>query len=270
MPERMNLTEYAELAMLFEVCAKHKPGNVDREHDYDDTRLEHFLCSAVRSRSVFENSENLSVGEMIFEAVKKTNIHSGGNTHFGAFILLAPLIKGKGVSGAAELVKKTSVEDAVLFYKAFGLTQVRMNKSDDIDVNDPASIQMLRDKKMTLYNVMEYSSENDMVAREWINGFALTKIFAEKLLSRNCGTSDIPKVFIEMMSEYSDTFIAKKFGAETSEDVSRLAKKVTAGETTVEDFDEFCIREGINPGSLADICIAGIFTALLRGWKWDY
>lgn len=269
MPE-LSVSELAELAMLFEVCAKNKPGNIDREHDYEDTRLEHFLCSAVRSRSVFENCGSLSIGETIYKAVKKTNIHSGGNTHFGAFILLVPLIKGKGIEGAKKLVEETTVEEAVLFYKAFGLTQVRINKSDDMDVNDPKSIQVLKDKKMTLKNVMEYSSENDMVAREWINGFALTKVFSEKLLSRNGGTADIPKVFIEMMAEYPDTFIAKKFGAEVSKDVVTLAKKVVDGETDIKDFDEFCIREGINPGSLADICIAGIFTALLGGWKWDY
>ncbi|HJJ42234.1 MAG TPA: triphosphoribosyl-dephospho-CoA synthase [Methanocorpusculum sp.] len=38
---------------------------------------------------------------------------------------------------------------------------------------------------------------------------------------------------------------------------------------SIESFDELLLRENINPGSLADICIAGIFTALTEGWKWD-
>lgn len=265
----MSISELAEFAMLLEVCAKTKPGNIDRYHDYDDTKLEHFLCSAVRSRSVFESCEDKTVGETIYECVEKTNIHSGGNTHFGAFILLVPLIKGKGVSGAAKLVKETTVKDAVLFYKAFGLTQVRVNETDEMDVNNPDSLRMLEENRMTLYDVMQYSAENDMVSREWTNGFALTKIFADKLLSKNGGAGDIPKVFIEMMSEYPDTFIAKKFGKDLSAGVAKLAKEVVLGNTSLEDFDEFCIKEGINPGSLADICIAGIFVAMLGGWKWD-
>ena len=44
---------------------------------------------------------------------------------------------------------------------------------------------------------------------------------------------------------------------------------VLSGRVSLADLDEECIMKGINPGSLADICIAGIFTALLEGWKWD-
>ena len=43
-----------ELAMLFEVSAYPKPGNVHRTRDYPGTRFEHFLASAVASRSSFE------------------------------------------------------------------------------------------------------------------------------------------------------------------------------------------------------------------------
>ena len=92
-----NAAELAEFAMLLEVCAKRKPGNIDREHDYDDTRLEHFLNSAVRARKIFQNIHGMPLGEAMYEAVRLTNGHSGGNTHFGAFILLLPLLKGKGI-----------------------------------------------------------------------------------------------------------------------------------------------------------------------------
>ncbi|WP_343241290.1 triphosphoribosyl-dephospho-CoA synthase, partial [Methanoculleus sp. UBA389] len=41
----MNRAEQAQMAMMLEVCAYPKPGNVDRCHDYSGTRLEHFLAS---------------------------------------------------------------------------------------------------------------------------------------------------------------------------------------------------------------------------------
>ncbi|MDO5846111.1 MAG: triphosphoribosyl-dephospho-CoA synthase, partial [Methanocorpusculum sp.] len=128
MTDSPSLAELAEFSMLLEVSAKVKPGNIDRMHDYPDTRFEHFLCSAVRARQVFERIDGLSLGEAMYQAVDATNHHSGGNTHFGAFILLLPLLKGRGIAGAREAVHQTTVDDAVLFYRAFGLTAVRVAK----------------------------------------------------------------------------------------------------------------------------------------------
>jgi len=263
--------ELAQFAMLLEVTARGKPGNIDRCHDYADTRLDHFLASAVLAKPVFSAVEDgrLSLGEAMRDAVARTNMHNGGNTHFGAFLLLLPLLAGRGITGAAELVQKTTVTDAVLFYEAFGLTQVRVRTEDPMDVNDPASVQRLRDGQITMYKVMEYSAPHDMVAREWTNGFVLTRWAADLLLQQDGGIHAIPTMFLTLMAEYPDTFIAKKFDDATAEQVMHKARDVQNGRRTLAAFDEECIQAGINPGSLADICIAGIFTALLEGWKWD-
>mgnify|MGYP002682318419 CR=1 FL=1 len=53
----MGRAERAQRAMMLEVCAYPKPGNVDRCHDYPDTRLEHFLASAIMVRPVFDEAE---------------------------------------------------------------------------------------------------------------------------------------------------------------------------------------------------------------------
>ena len=112
---KKNPAELAQLAMMLEVCAKTKPGNVDRYHDYEDTFLEHFLASAILVKPAFEKAENYKdskgagIGNLIYDSVDLTNSHSGGNTHFGAFILLIPLIAGKGIDGAKEIIKKQEV-----------------------------------------------------------------------------------------------------------------------------------------------------------------
>lgn len=266
-----SLAELAQFAMLLEVTAREKPGNIDRCHDYADTRLDHFLSSAVLAKPIFSAVEDgrLSIGEAMRDAVARTNMHNGGNTHFGAFLLLLPLIAGRGIAGAAKLVKKTTVTDAVLFYEAFGLTQVRVRTDDPLDVNDPASVQRLIDEHITMYDVMEYSALHDMVAREWTNGFALTRRAADLLIAQNGGVHAIPGMFLALMAGYPDTFIAKKFDEKTAELVMYKAREVQDGKRTLAAFDEECIQACINPGSLADICIAGIFAALLEGWKWD-
>lgn len=266
--------ETAQLAMMLEVCAGVKPGNVDRFHDYDDTWLEHFLASAILARPAFEEAEEVpssekGIGEIIYDAVDLTNVHSGGNTHFGAFILLIPLIAGGTARRASELVHSTTVADAISFYKAFALTSVRMNESDEIDVNDPSSIEYLTENQMTLYDVMEYSSSNDMVAAEWTNGFLLTQKVAGMLKESGEGREAISGAFISLLSEEKDTFIIKKFGHETAEWARDKACLVRKGELTAEEFDLMCLEKGVNPGSIADIIIAGIYVAISEGWEWD-
>src|SRR5512145_110065 len=100
-------TEQAQIAMMLEVCAMTKPGNVDRGHDYPDTWLEHFLASSIFCRSALEKAEQGTgtIGELIREATLLTGRHRGGNTHFGAFILLIPLIMGKDIDGACRSIR---------------------------------------------------------------------------------------------------------------------------------------------------------------------
>lgn len=269
--EPFDLAELAQFAMLLEVTAMAKPGNIDRCHDYDDTGLRHFLASAVLAGPVFSEVAHgdISLGDAIFDAVARTNMHNGGNTHFGAFILLLPLISGRGVAGAAEVITQTTVADAVRFYEAFGLTEVRVRSKDALDVHDPASVQMLVDHQMTMYDVMAYSAPHDMVAREWTNGFSLTRHAADLLIASGSGAAGISQMFLALLAAYPDTFVAKKFDEKKAREIMQKAQEVRDGRRNLAAFDEECIRDGVNPGSLADICIAGIFTALLEGWTWD-
>ena len=47
------------------------------------------------------------------------------------------------------------------------------------------------------------------------------------------------------------------------------AREVVDGLRDLREFDELCIREKVNPGSIADIIIASIYIALGEGWEWD-
>ena len=267
----MNRAERAQMAMMLEVSAYPKPGNVDRCHDYADTRLEHFLASTILVRPVFDAAEGPGgrVGSLIREAVMRTNDHSGGNTHFGAFILLIPLVLGGDIEGAQRVVAGTDVEDAVEFYAAFGLTRVRVGESDDLDVNDPASIAAIRERGMTLADIMAYSADRDMVAREWTNGFRLTRRCADLLHAHGRGREAITGAFLDLLATEPDTFIMKKHGAAVAERTMRCAAEVRRGERDLAPFDAECVEAGINPGSIADITIAGIYVALGEGWQWD-
>ena len=292
------IAQYAQFAMILEVCATPKPGNVDRDHNYPDTHFEHFLASAVSVYPLLEkaSSDKKYIGKYIHEAVvESAKWQSGGNTHFGAFILLIPLVMAAGKlriqmhespdifpelkQHVTELVKDTSVDDSVELYRAFSKAKVRIDDADDLDLTDPASIDKIRARGTTLYQLMEISSSYDMIAKEWTTGFQLSFDCANSILKKYSSMSindALVQTFLEILAKNPDTFIRTKFDLERAKDVSERALNIVehinqSGFETVipdiEQFDEQLLTEGINPGSTADIIIAGLFIALVGGLK---
>src|SRR5665647_1011970 len=87
----------AELAMLLEVSATPKPGNVDRTHDFEDVTYEHFLASSVGLFPAFTKaaSKGHNSGDLILNAVKaRATWQRAGNCLFGAILLLIPVCTG--------------------------------------------------------------------------------------------------------------------------------------------------------------------------------
>ncbi|MBU2617632.1 MAG: triphosphoribosyl-dephospho-CoA synthase, partial [Euryarchaeota archaeon] len=172
-----HIARCAQLAMILEVSATPKPGNVDRDHDFDDTKYEHFLASATGAGPVFERAAiaQKDMGSSIRESAEESvRWQSGGNTHFGAFLLLVPLVMAAGnddIKSVTEIVQDTSVEDAVELYKAFQCVEVHVRDVKDLSIDDPNSINELRRRGLTLYDVMRISAGYDAIAHEWISGF---------------------------------------------------------------------------------------------------
>ncbi len=282
-----HIARYAQLAMLLEVSATPKPGNIDRDHNYTDTRFEHFLASAVGVYPVLEKAarSKFGVGSLIREAVvESAKWQNGGNTHFGAFILLIPLVMAAGrcedgkclKAQVVEVVKNTTTEDAIEFYRAFSEAKVKVKPVDDLDLSDTGSIGKIGEQALTLYNLMEISSSYDMIAEEWVNGFQKTFECAElikKKINDNCINDAIVLTFMELLSRYKDTFIQTKFDSKKAEEVHLRAKKIMQKgdideiRKDIHTFDEELLKEGVNPGSTADIIISGSFVTLFEGMR---
>jgi triphosphoribosyl-dephospho-CoA synthase len=157
----------------------------------------------------------------------------------------------------------------VAFYKAFALTAVRMNETDELDVNDPNALALIRERDMTLLDIMQHSAANDMVAREWVTGFPLSRRGADLLKAAGPGRKAIVEAFLSLLATEPDTFIIKKHGIAVAKETMLAARDVLDKKRTVEDLDQEMIQRGINPGSIADITIAAIYLALGEGWSWD-
>jgi triphosphoribosyl-dephospho-CoA synthase len=268
----------AVLAMALEVSGTPKPGNIDRDHDYEDTKYEDFIAAAIGVFPVLEKACHRSgIGELILEASEECVAwQPGGNTHFGAYILLFPLIKaacagaGDMQSEAIHIARATTVDDAIDFYKAFSMVQVKMKGSDDLDVADESSVDEIRKRGLTLFDIMEISAKNDLVAREWTNGFSRCFKAAELIRERrDTGTLNdaIVLTYLDLLADEPDTFITKKYDVEKALYVQGLAIDVIERRMTLNEFSNRLYREKINPGSTADIIIAGIFLALLSGMR---
>lgn len=313
----------AQLAMLLEVSASPKPGNVDREHNYPDTYFEHFVASSVSVYPVLELAarSRSGIGSLLRSAVCESSAwQQGGNTHFGAFLLLIPLSMAAGelldsrdkaclklspdeleelASHAHSFVQATDCEDGVEFYRAFNVAGVRVSSVDEFSLGDPESTAEIREKGITLYNLMEISSGYDLIANEWTSGFRRclegAKIITEFMQTLNseaekpvlnCSGTGINEAivyaFLKLLSKYRDTFIQTKFDKDTADYVSsRAAEILTAWEgpsgnltkefalllPAVQNLDHELLKKRINPGSTADIIIAGIFIALLGGLR---
>ncbi|HTY92025.1 MAG TPA: triphosphoribosyl-dephospho-CoA synthase [Methanocella sp.] len=274
------------LSMILEVSGTPKPGNIDRDHDYVGTKYEDFLASAVGVYPVMEKACNEGgIGSLILEASGESVLwQGGGNTHFGAYILLFPLIKAamRGPvdllrDNAIEIVKETTIEDAVDFYRAFSMVDVRMKDKEglasgekELDVGSESSLEELSRRGITMYDIMQISAKNDLVAREWIEGFRRTFIAAEKIAGRRkAGTMNdaIVLSYLELLAEEPDTFIAKKYDLEKAVYVQGLAVDALERRMTLRELSHRLYVEKINPGSTADIVIAGLFVALLNGMK---
>ncbi|MEA1984719.1 MAG: triphosphoribosyl-dephospho-CoA synthase [Euryarchaeota archaeon] len=292
----------AQLAMVLEVSASPKPGNIDRCHDFEDTRYEHFLASATGVYPVIEAAaeHRCGVGALIRKAVHESVLwQKGGNTHFGAFLLLIPLSMAAGevlghvgatvndlISRAHIIVKSTDTDDAIQFYRAFSCAGVNVTDVEEFDLQDRGAIDSLKEREVSLYDLMEISKGYDQIAREWTIGFTTCE-YCGKLITQFMGQdSDLkgdPDInnavvyaFLKLLAEHPDTFIQTKYDRDVAQKVSQQAKRVLdsiekegfdldAALPDIQHFDEELIRDRINPGSTADMIIAGLFIALLGG-----
>lgn len=260
--------EDAQTALLLEAGTQ-KPGNVGPRRDFDDTTFHQFLAGAVGARRGFEAVENgVDVGDAFLRAVRGASAHDGGNTQFGALLLLAPLVSASAngnVEDVPGVAEETTPEDAASFYEAFDHTDVHVGDVDDeydYDVRDPEARERVLEDGVTLYEVMEESASRDGVAREWTDGFSRTFHAASKLETVRGDTREaVRSVYLDLLQEEPDSLVAERRGKEKAREVTRMARELPP-----DELDEKLGAEGINPGTTADIVAGGVFVALRRGW----
>lgn len=254
-----HISRCLELAILLEASA-HKPGNVSVVTNFENTRYEHFLASAVAAAVSFERAAEqgilvsegkiqlteVSVGRLIKECVVDIDAwQHGGNTLLGTVILLVPIAVAAGMVSSESafeistlrknlrhVVVSTTPEDAINVYKAIRIANPSgLGKAPKLDVNDPNSTDLIFEEKTSLYQVFKIAESYDSICSEWVNNYQITFDLAYPSLTeqtKNAKDLDtaILHTFLKVLAAHPDTFIARKVGLEKSSEVSLQAKEV--------------------------------------------
>lgn len=272
-----SIAQNAQLALLLEVTSTPKPGNVDREREYADLRFEHFVTGAVGAYDGLAIAgDGGAIGNAFERSIAGMSNQGGGNTQFGAILLVTPLAVAAAREeltreGTHRVVEETTVEDAVNFYRAFDHVSVAVDDPpDDLEVPDVRrgsdAAPAVREDDLTLGDVMAASESVDGLAAEWTAGFPRTFDAAQELLNREGTVSDrAAAVYLELLADEIDTFVVTQHDQETAEEVKRRAQEVLDGNENVRSLAAELVKRDINPGTTADIIAGALFVALERG-----
>jgi triphosphoribosyl-dephospho-CoA synthase len=274
--------ERAELAMLLEVAAAPKPGNVDRERDLADLHLEQFLAGAVGAHEGLRLAETGPVGEAFETAVAGMADAAGTNTQFGTLLLLTPLVRAAAggeltSETASQVVEATTVDDAAAFYHAFEHADVAVDDPppgiEDLDVRRGSdAVPAVRERGFTLYDVMENSADHDANAREWVEGFPRVFRAADRIEADDGPLTDrAVSAFLTLLAEAPDTLVATQHGESVASEIQERAMDLQgAPDGEIRAFADELVERGVNPGTTADLTAAALFVALERGASVDW
>jgi len=252
-----------QIACIWEATAR-KPGNVHRYRDFDDCNYLDFMLSAAAIAPVMATACQRRVGATILEAVRATRRVTGTNTNLGIVLLLAPLAAvptEQDLRGGIERVlAEMDVEDARQVYEAIRLASPGgLGRVSEQDV--------YAEPTQTLRQVMALAADRDLVARQYVNGFA--EVFNDGVPALLAGLERtgsmegaIISAQLHLMAHHPDTLIARKRGPAEAEEASRRARNVLEiGWGELKAFDAWLRQEGHarNPGATADLLTACLF-----------
>jgi triphosphoribosyl-dephospho-CoA synthase len=256
-----------------------KPGNVSVYADGHDMTVADFRLSAQVSSEPLCNPDS-SLGEKIYYAVKATREAVGCNTNLGIILLCAPLIQAISHKSwdltlrqaVNKVINTSTIEDADWVFKAITLASPGgLGSSNEQDVNEPASV--------TLLEAMKIASEKDRIALQYLTGYK--DIFNFSILRYNASFNRwgdrnwaAAAVYADMLSQFPDSHIERKYGNQYSEMVAGKMALLSAELSKTDNPEQtkplfFCLDQelksyGINPGTTADMIVATVLTAFLE------
>jgi triphosphoribosyl-dephospho-CoA synthase len=218
------------------------------------------------------------VGSRILGAVEATLAAVGTNTNLGIILLCAPLAATADIRAAdlraalAQVLEALDIQDAELAFRAIArAAPAGLGRAERHDVTETASV--------SLKVAMAEASSRDRIARQYVSDFEDIFERGEPVLTAVLAAGAEPKwatlaVYLEFLSAFPDSHIARKHGIATAEDVCRAASRYHQRMRSLEKpavlladlltWDALLKERGINPGTSADLTVATLFAHRLR------
>lgn len=257
-------------ACLAEIHA-FKPGNVSLASPGHGMSARDFIASAGAMAAVIA-VPGASLGRRILSAIEATRSVVPFNTNLGIVLLCAPIahavVEASGESGLRARLQAVlaalDVDDAVLAYQAIRLAEPGgLGRAERHDVAAVPSV--------TLLQAMREARERDRIACQYVTDYR--DIFdtgmpaARRVLARR-GSREwaAVTVYLEFLSRFPDSHVARKHGGEVAAAVSREAGLLVQAlgrasdpaqeMPALEAFDRQLKARSINPGTSADMTVA--------------
>jgi len=259
-----------------------KPGNVSIHSPGHGMTAEDFLRSAEVSADALSQVGS-SVGARVLAAVRATSEAVGCNTNLGIVLLCAPLALAAQMdvpesnlrARLQQVLVQLDVSDGEEVFEAIriarpaGLGQVRRH-----DVSGPCEVSLLE--------AMRSARGADRIADQYVSAyedvFGIAVEALRQQLARKDGLAGMAWAtvasYLAILARLPDTHIVRKFGATVAEDVQLQAAGVESTFKACENseaaarllitFDKKLKREGINPGTSADLTVAGLLVYYLQ------
>lgn len=247
-----------------------KPGNVSLASPGHGMQAQDFLDSAAAAAGPM-SAPGYCVGERIYRCIAATRQAVGCNTNLGIILLCAPLAQAALLPPAAQLqarvgevLRRLDRKDADYAYRAICLAAPGgLGASEAHDVHKAPQV--------TLLEAMQAAEDRDRIAWQYGHGFA--DVFTigvpgirAAMARGHQETWAATGIFMEFLSCYPDTHIARKWGLETARRVQqeaallnekfRACQNPAAFLPELQAFDQSLKSAGINPGTCADLSVA--------------
>ncbi len=256
-----------------------KPGNVSVYADGHDMTVADFRVSAKVSADALCNSD-YTLGEKIYYAVQATKAAVACNTNLGIILLCAPLIQAMSEIKPGITLKQalhhvlltTTIEDADWVFKAITLASPGgLGRADNQDVAEKPSI--------TLTEAMRLASHKDRIALQYVSDYQDIFDFAVPIhynavrKSKHLEWAAV-SVYAALLSHFPDSHIERKYGKQYSEMVAARMSNVSSELSKADrpeqilpllySVDQEFKAKGLNPGTMADMTVATVFTVFLE------
>jgi len=256
-----------------------KPGNVHRYCDEDSMMLADFEASAAAAAPPIA-APDLPVGTRIRLAVEATKSAVGHNTNLGIILLAAPLAGaaldagGGGLRGSlSNILAGLNVGDTEQAYAAIRHAGPGgLGNAAEHDVRSPPTVSLIE--------AMRAAETRDRIA--WNYSHDLVDIFdlglprlEQGVAHWGMGPWTVTFLYLGFLAQIPDTLIERKHGSRVAasllEEAAPIEASLAAAETPeamrapLLAFDRSLKERGLNPGTSADLTVATLFAAALRG-----